>query len=253
MPIHKDFQPVYSQKSEINFLQCYPGGILKYTDLCNLLQLTAGEHAALGGLSFSDMHPFHQAWVLQKMQLTIFELPKWKEVVSLETYVIKMEHGKSIRVINMHKNKKQLVRAITHWLVMDTQKRKSTALALPFEHFLNHNLLLDFEDYTHVLETVSFSENSKTKNIELSDLDILAHANNVKYLEWCLNFYTSEQIIKHPIVRLDMQFIRELKEQDLIKIHQKKGENQTLFEITKNEKISFILRIEHKKNLPKEV
>lgn len=253
MPIHKDFKPVYTQKSEINFLQCYPGGILKYTDLCNLLQLFAGEHAALGGLSFSDMQPFQKAWVLQKIQLTIYELPKWKDVVSLETYVIKMEHGKSVRVIDMYKNKKQLVRAITHWLVMDTQKRKLTVLALPFEHFLNHNMSLDIDDEAYVLESVSVSENSKTKNIELSDLDILAHANNVKYLEWCLNFYTSEQIIKHPIVRMDMQFIRELKEQDQIKILQKKGGNQTLFEITKNGKISFHLRIEHKKNLPKEV
>jgi hypothetical protein len=39
-----------------------PNGYLKYTDLCNM-QLTAASHSDMGGISFSDMQEFNQAWV----------------------------------------------------------------------------------------------------------------------------------------------------------------------------------------------
>lgn len=253
MPIYKNFQPVHKQESNINLLQCYPGGTLKYTDLCNLLQLVAGHHAALGGLSFTDLQPLHQAWVLQKMNLDIYELPKWKDCISLETYVIKMEQGKSVRVIEMFMDKKQLVRAVTQWLVMDTQKRKATALGLPFEHFLNHNKSLEIDPQNYRFDTDTNHDKIQTRVVELSDLDILAHVNNVKYLEWCLNFYSCDYLLKHPITKMEIHFIRELREHNQIKILQKEVGNQCLFEITKNDKNSCIVRMEHKKNLPKEV
>jgi hypothetical protein len=54
-----------------------PNGYLKYTDLCNMLQLTAASHSDMGGISFSDMQEFNQAWV-SKMRVEITELPKWR-------------------------------------------------------------------------------------------------------------------------------------------------------------------------------
>ena len=80
MPISNHFTSILTKDWEINFLQCYPNGVLKYTDLCNLFQLTAAIHSELGGISFSDMQVYHQAWVLSKMRVEIARLPKWKEV-----------------------------------------------------------------------------------------------------------------------------------------------------------------------------
>jgi hypothetical protein len=40
------------------------------------LQLTAALYAELGGISFSDMQLFHQAWVLSRMRVEINRLPK---------------------------------------------------------------------------------------------------------------------------------------------------------------------------------
>jgi hypothetical protein len=81
MPISPNFTSILLEEKEINFLQCYPNGYLKYTDLCNILQLTAALHAELGGISFSDMQLFHQAWVLSRMRVEINRLPKWKDTL----------------------------------------------------------------------------------------------------------------------------------------------------------------------------
>ena len=88
MPIASNFSSVLEQEFEINFLQCYPNGALKYTELCNLLQITAGLHADLGGISFSDMQKHHQAWVLSRMRVEITELPKWRDTVTVKPGLI---------------------------------------------------------------------------------------------------------------------------------------------------------------------
>lgn len=243
MPIDKSFQPIFKKNTEINFLQCYPGGELKYTDMCHLLQLVAGEHAALGGLSFSDMQPLYQAWVLQKMEVTIYSLPKWKDEIQLKTYVIKMESGTSTRVFEMYREEQLLVQALSSWAVMDTQKRRGTALALPYEHFLNHdlpNLEIDKN-----FEVTFESEKHETRNhiVLLSDLDILNHANNVKYLEWCLNFFHSTELAQSPIRKFEMSFIRELKEGDQVEIHRKSTCSHSIFDIHRSGKKCFELNI----------
>ena len=76
MPIDPNFTSILSKDWEINFTQCTPSGYLKYTDLCNLLQLTAAAHSEVGGISFTDMQEFNQAWVLSRMRVEIIELPK---------------------------------------------------------------------------------------------------------------------------------------------------------------------------------
>jgi hypothetical protein len=71
MPISKDFTSILTSNWEINFLQCYPNGYLKYTELCNIFQLIAAKHAEMGGISFTDMQVHHQAWVMSRMRVEI--------------------------------------------------------------------------------------------------------------------------------------------------------------------------------------
>jgi len=65
--------------------QLYTMYPLKYTDLCNMLQLTAGSHAELGGISFTDMQASNQAWVLSRMRVEIIALPQWHDTVMVKT------------------------------------------------------------------------------------------------------------------------------------------------------------------------
>jgi acyl-ACP thioesterase len=135
MPISPNFTSILQEEKEINFLQCYPNGYLKYTDLCNILQLTAGLHAELGGISFSDMQVFHQAWVLSRMRVEIKRLPKWRDVVMVKTWIKSLENSRSIRCLELYVGDEKIVGCETFWAVINTNKRKPESLALPHEHF----------------------------------------------------------------------------------------------------------------------
>src|SRR6478752_4157544 len=97
MPIAANFTSVFSKDYEIDFSHCAPTGFLKYTELCNLFQLTATAHADIGGISYTDMQEFQQSWVLSRMRVEVAALPKWKETVTVKTWIVNLEKSRSIR------------------------------------------------------------------------------------------------------------------------------------------------------------
>lgn len=242
MPISPNFTSILHEEKEINFLQCYPNGYLKYTDLCNILQLTAAKHAELGGLSFTDMQVCHQAWVLSRMRIEINRLPKWKDVVTVKTWINSLENSRSIRCLEMYLGEEKIAGCETFWAVFNTDKRKPENLLLPHEHFQKFPDRATLEtfskiDFQHEMEIIG------EHKVKLSDLDIVNHANSVKYIEWCLDFIDLKIIKNQQIESLEMNYLKELSLGDIAEIKHKIIDNSIIFTISKNERINFGLKI----------
>lgn len=244
MPISPDFTSIYSHRWEINFTQCAPNGYLKYVDLCNLLQLTAAEHSILGGLSFNDMQEHHQAWVLSRIRVEIDTLPKWQDKVTVKTWIELLEGNKSIRNIEMYLDGKKIVGATTYWVVFNTQLRKSEPLALPHEHFEKFDEHKATEASFSRINILQETKKIADRTVVLSDLDIVNHVNNTKYLEWCLDALNLKMILKQGLKNFEMNFLRELNWNDTVEIHA--DENNDFFTVTKDEKVCFALVMEWK-------
>lgn len=246
MPIAQNFSSVYSHEWEINFTQCAPNAYLKYVDLCNLLQLTAAEHSILGGLSFNDMQAFQQAWVLSRIRVEITALPKWQDKVTVKTWIEDLHGARSVRNIEMYLDGKKIVGATTYWAVFNTQLRKAEALALPHEHFQKfpdwHATKQGFSKIDLARETLL----AKEHRVVLSDLDIVNHVNNVKYLEWCLDTLAPEVILKQQIMSIEMNFMRELNLGESIAIWRSGVEKPEFFKVEKEGKNCFALELEWK-------
>lgn len=246
MPIAPHFTSILSKDWEINFTQCAPNGYLKYTDLCNILQLTAAAHSETGGISFTDMQEFNQAWVLSRMRVEINKLPKSGDVVTVKTWINSLENSRSVRALEMHLNEKKIIGSETFWAVFNTVRRRPEALALPFEHF---------ELYPEKRATVKgFSKIDLNyekeivfeKTVFLSDLDIVNHVNNVKYLEWCMDHVDENLILNQEIESFEMNFLKELSLKDKVLIHESISESETVFSITKEDRTSFALQLKWK-------
>lgn len=246
MPISPNFTSVFSKDWEINFTQCTPNGFLKYTDLCNLLQLTAAEHSEIGGISFSDMQEFDQAWVLSRMRVEITELPKWKDIVTVKTWINTLENSRSVRALELYVNGNKLVGSETFWAVFNTKTRRPEQLALPYSHF---NLFPENKATNESFSKINIHGNTELvfqKTVALSDLDIVNHVNNVKYLEWCLDFVPTELILNQKVANFEMNFIKELSLGDSVSIHENATQNKTIFSVAKEDKNCFALEVNWK-------
>ncbi|MBC5842730.1 acyl-[acyl-carrier-protein] thioesterase [Flavobacterium sp. F-380] len=243
MPISPNFSSVFSKEWEINFTQCLPNGYLKYTDLCNILQLTAVAHSDVGGISFSDMQEYDQAWVLSRMRVEVQALPKWRDVITVKTWINTLENSRSVRALEMYINDVKIVGCETFWAVFNTQKRRPEALALPYDHF---ELYPELRATTEGFSKIKFSSEKEmlfNRKVNLSDLDIVNHVNNVKYLEWCLDLVDTDLLLKQKIKSFEMNFLKELSIQDQVIIHENESEEATVFSITKEDNTCFALQL----------
>ena len=246
MPIATTFSSVFSRDWEINFTQCMSNGYLKYPELCNILQLTAATHSEIGGISFTDMQEFDQAWVLSRMRVEINGLPKWKDIITVKTWIISFENSRSIRAFEVLYNGKKIIGSETFWVVFNTKKRRPEGLALPYNHF---ELFPDRRATAISFSKVELHEEKEVlfeKTVCLSDLDIVNHVNNVKYLEWCLDLADENLILNQNIESFDMNFIKELSLKDNIIIHETLLDKSTVFNITKENKSCFALQLNFK-------
>jgi acyl-ACP thioesterase len=243
MPIASNFTSILSKDWEINFTQWMPNGYLKYTDLCNILQLTAAAHSDMGGISFSDMQEFNQAWVLSRMRVEISGLPKWRDVVTVKTWVNSLEKSRSVRALEMYVNGIKMVGSTTFWAVFNTEKRRPEALALPHEHIELYPEIKPTQESFSKIVVNAEKEIVFEKVVYLSDLDIVNHVNNVKYLEWCLDHVDEKLILNQKLSSFEMNFMKELSLNDRVAIHENLSEESTTFTITKEDKTCFALQL----------
>lgn len=242
MPISPNFTSKLTKDWEINFLQCYPNGYLKYTDLCNMLQLTAASHAELGGISFSDMQVHHQAWVLSRMRVEISRLPRWKDTVTIKTWINSLENSRSIRCLEMYVGEEKIIGCETFWAVFNTKTRRPENLALPHEHFEKYpdratEQTFGKIDFQHEMHKVG------VHTVKLSDLDIVNHANSVKYLEWCLDTVDAALIQNQKIVSIEMNYLKEVSLNDMVTIQQKTIEDTVTFAVAREDKTCFAMQL----------
>lgn len=240
MPIAPNFTSILTRDWEINFLQCYPNGYLKYTELCNLFQLTAATHSEIGGISFSDMQEYNQAWVLSKMRVEIHRLPKWKDTVTVKTWIHSLENSRSTRCLELYIGDEKIVGCETFWAVFNTTTRRPEALALPHEHFEKYPNHISIEKPFSKINIAQELDLVHQRVVQLSDLDIVNHANSVKYLEWCLDCMDTQLLLNRSLKSFEMNYLKEVAYLDAIEI----ARNSNLFTIVKEGKTCFALELE---------
>lgn len=245
MQINPNFTSIYEKEFELTFLNCYPNGLLKYTDLCNFIQITAGNHADLGGISYSDLQRHDQAWVLSRMRVEITKLPKWRDKIIMKTWIKSLENSRSTRCLEMYLNDEKIVGCETYWVTINTKTRRPDTLALNHEHFERFDNNATIKP-TEKINTNDVIEKIGNKTVVFSDLDIVNHANNVKYLEWCLDFESPKKLLLSKVKAFDMNFLRELNLNDEAEINNLSNDIESIYTLSKEDKVAYALKIEWK-------
>ena len=180
------------------------------------------------------------------MRLEIMALPKWKDVVTVKTWINTLENSRSVRAFEMYVNGKKMIGSETFWAVFNTKMRRPEGLALPYDHF---ELYPEIKATQKSFSKINIPDNNEMvfeKTVVLSDLDIVNHVNNVKYLEWCLDHVDETVNLNQNIESLEMNFLKELLLSDFVEIHQSNTEESSIFSITKESKSVFALQLNWK-------
>ncbi len=197
--------------------------------LINFLQEVASQHAVFHKVGFSEMIQLNCAWVLNKLHLEIKQYPKWHEKISIETWVQSMKGPISYRHFEAFDQEGNLLyAAVSVWVLMHT------ALKKPHRINFDHLPVLGEKhascEAPKKLQALEHYTESADYTVKRSDIDIMGHSNNVKYVEWMLDLLKEDQLVR----KLSIQFQMETALGERLKIGKQEDELDIKFAIHKS-------------------
>ncbi|MDM1398124.1 acyl-ACP thioesterase [Myroides odoratimimus] len=211
MPISPNFTSIYTQRFEIDYFDCDTNAQLKIVDLCKMIQMASSTHAVLGGISFWDLQEANQSWVVYKFRVEIDRMPKWQERIDITTWIETLDGIRSVRNFEVRCKGELIASASSMWVIMNTVRRRPEMMAIAHDHFTKHegktSISGEFTTFDKKVDTTHLV----TDMVRYSDLDMVNHVTNIKYLEWVINALKANNTAPENISIIDMHFNKELR------------------------------------------
>lgn len=231
--------PCYQTDSK---LQLRPAAFM---DLAQEIAYWAAQELGFG---YDTLHIHHTAWVLSRMHIHFVQPALWREQVSIYTW-----HKGSAGLFYMRdfdlRNEagEHSVLCTSSWVVINEETRR---LVRPED--LAQFLAVDYE-VDHAIEEpapkVALPKDSEaecvaTHRVAFSDVDLIGHTNNARYVVWamdCLPLSQTEQ----PLKDLYINFNKETKADELVQLYRLQDGASWYVEGRVDGKSCFVVKLEY--------
>jgi medium-chain acyl-[acyl-carrier-protein] hydrolase len=213
-----------------------------WTTIANFCQNAAGNHANFRQLGFYDMQKIGMVWVLNRLKINALRLPKWLDIVRIETWVSAMQPF-SHRHYALFDNttNEPLLYGYSLWIPIDTTSHRPRRI--PTSDF--DNLLeIDREKGCELPEKLKNTEGgiwTTQRQVQFTDLDLAGHMNNAKYIDWLFDDLFSKGKLE-GCKSLTVNYLGETFLGDTIDIFAKKTDTQADYILKKQGSETEILR-----------
>lgn len=209
-------------------------------------QVGAGAHAVNLQLGYDDLLQQNKIWVLLRSKFIIIKYPKVNDLIKVITWPLpkqRIEYERQYQIVD--ENDEILIKGTSIWCLVDTNTRMISRFPLLYPgDFYNED---NFSEPYDKLPTFDLSEFvfSYQHQVRFSDLDHNRHMNNARYSELIINSLdlSDEKVISE----VDINFINETKQGDMIRVYKKKNNNHYFLIGFKDDLITFkaFVRINH--------
>ncbi len=232
---------IYQIEIPVLFVDCDQGGQWKPASAFHFLSEAAGGHADELGWGYYDLLEKKLFWVLSRFKVRFHRYPQYGETIQLSTW----PQGVTQKVFFVRDYEARdrsgalLLSASSLWLLIDSESRRMA----PLNRLDSDDLKIAIPPERKVdLEKLNLSATGSqmsTHQVSYSDIDMLGHANNSRYIEWICDSFGPECFQDQEVETLQINFERELRIGQRIAIHHAKPDqsNSTYiegFEISRN-------------------
>jgi len=211
---------LYSKEFSISSYDLTPGGQARLTTIANFFQELAYHHASKLGFGYRDMKARQTTWVLSRMRIRMESYPEWDERIDMETWPSGVDKLFALRDFRIRNRKGAVIGvASTAWLILNIETHRLIRPKEALEHF---KMIVHPEQvFTDPLDKIEVPEETRPLHLHsvvFSDLDIIGHVNNVKYMEWCIDAVSSSNNPDKDIREFEINFNHEALLGDKIEI-----------------------------------
>lgn len=229
---------IFSREFKVSSYDLNPKGQARLTTMANFFQEIAYHHANELGLGYDDMKSKKHIWVLARMRIQMDRYPVWNDRIRLETWPSGAEKLFALRDFRVLDADEEVIgKASTAWLILDLDSHR---LIRPKEIMAQFKMIIyEKRMFVKPLDKITIPGESrpmKQHTVVFSDLDIVGHVNNVRYMEWCIDAATTAENADREIREFEINFIHEALLGDRIQISGlDQAHGETLFQAVREE------------------
>ena len=200
---------------------------LKPTSFMDMAQEMAYLAANEKGFGYDALMEKGTVWVLCRMNIKFLKYPEWRDEVIMTTWHKGPSGPFFLRdFILASAEGEPLVRATSSWVVMDVNSRRLCRA----EDIVGG----DTSCPDHAVETPAGKvilpkgiepENVGSHVVRYSDVDLLGHTNNVRYLVWALDRIDLDELRAHPVKEVSINFNHEVRPGETVELGRVRVEN----------------------------
>lgn len=228
----------YRRDLEIPCFQTDASFLLKPAAFMDLAQEMAYHAATRLGFGYDDLQVHHTAWVLSRMHFIFNDPPRWRDAVSLYTWHKGTDGLFFLRDFELRHSgdtdfadkSKVLVSCTTSWIVMDTLTRRlvrseDVMNMIPSETQCRDNAIPEPSPKVMMPRGVE-SEYVGDHTVAYSDVDIIGHTNNARYIVLAMDCIDYGTVSGKPVREVSIVFSRETKPGETISLYRFRGEDE---------------------------
>ncbi len=202
--------PVWKENYKITSYQVDFQEKIKPTNLMQLFQEAAGNHAQHLGAGYSKLFEEKLFWALSRIRVELIRIPKWGEEIRIETWPCSLVGPFFRRDFIFFDSRDEIIfRGVSGWLLLSAENmRPQRADRLKIE--------LPFNEGKFALETFPDRLNGSaetpvfSKKILYNEIDVNNHVNNTRYLDWVMDCFDSEFYLSHELKNFTLEFLGEM-------------------------------------------
>ena len=206
------------------------------TSICNWLQEVAGSHANSAGFGYEDMLKRKQVWVLTRLKLILDQYPHWREQIKLKTWSRGQEGIFYVRDFKIENEKgENIIAATSSWAAINVETRRPEVVEGLEEGLYSVKDAVAIDEKLGKLPDLDNPVLIRKRKVEYTDIDLIYHVNNVKYIELIYNSFPPEILLHKKVKSLEMNYLDEAKYGEEVLVYFEQSEVNTFLVSVKRE------------------
>lgn len=218
----------WEQSFHIHTFQMDPRGKAHLTAICNFLQEAASMHALKAGLGFDDMVNRNQVWVLTRLMVQIEKYPSWNDHLALHTWSRGNEGIFYLRdFFFLNERGSEIIRATSSWAALNLKTRRPELVDGLEDKLYSQKEKVALVDRLEKLPELTQPTHMRKYSIQYTDIDIVYHVNNVKYIEIMMNAFPLDIHKTKKVYTLEVNYLGEANYGDEVNIFSQQFTNDS--------------------------
>lgn len=189
---------------------------LRLTRLFNYMQETTARHCdgTTSGREYLLDHGIF--WALARIRIKIIQMPKLGDEILIRTWPKAHDKMFALREYKLTRADRTLALGTSDWILMDMHTRKPQRIAKVLEAGAKFPIpqqgALPDEERPGKIITRGREIYRFVKRVSYNDIDLYGHVNNVRYLEWAFETFSTEDLRESSVRSIQINFTAEAKD-----------------------------------------